>query len=633
MDSERFKAMVARLEADSAAAPRAYKLKVAALALLGFGILALLLGAVGLGIVLLVALTVAVALSGGAALLLLMKMGKLLLVVALPMFYLVKHGVQALLVRLPPPAGEPLTRAQAPALFAVLDDMRRRMKGPAVHRVLVVDEVNAAVVQRPAFGLVGFARNHLLLGLPLLESLPPDEALAVVAHEYGHLAGSHARFGAWIYRLRNGWGTIQAFTEQMQGWLAALVRPLVRWYAPYFNAYTFVLARANEYEADAASAELVSAAAASRALKRVNLVAPQYERFVGRTFERVRDDAEPPADRSQRWAEQAVRPAEAGDAQRWLADALDREGDVADTHPVLRLRLAALAAAADGAADPQALPPPAIGPSAAQAWLGPVLPELRRRFESAWAERVAAGWAERHAQIRVDRERLAALRALPALDGEQQFERLRLQTVLETEVDQREAWAAFNAAQPDHAVALFFEGAERLYHGDEGGVPLLERSMALDAALIKPACDRLYAWFGKQQRKADAERVAERWRARDAWEQQRQRELQQLDVHHALVAVDEATREAVRARLSGPALRHVARVYLAQRVLPSDAAARSYVLGVTLTWWGRLLRRERQVVGRLAAIEWPLHLFVCTLQGSYAKLRKPLRALAGARLV
>jgi len=362
-------------------------------------------------------------------------------------------------------------------------------------------------------------------------------------------------------------------------------------------------------------------------------VAPQYQRFVGRAFERVGDDAQPPADLGRRWAEQAVRPAEAGDAQRWLADALDREGDVADTHPVLRLRLAALAAAAGAAADPQALPPPAEGPSAAEAWLAPVLPELRRRFESAWAERVAAGWAERHAQIRNDRERLAALRALPALDGEQRFERLRLQTALEVEVDQREAWAAFNAAQPDHAAALFFEGAERLYHDDEGGVALLERAMALDADFIKPACDRLHAWWVKQQRQADAERVAERWRARDAWEQQRARELHELDVRHALVAADEATCEAVRLRLNGPALRHVARVYLARRVLPSDTAARSYVLGVTLTWWGRLLSRERQVVGRLAAIEWPLHLFVCTLGGSYAKLRKPLRALADSRLV
>ena len=86
--------------------------------------------------------------------------------------------------------------------------------------MLVVDEVNAAVVQRPAFGLVGGPRNYLLLGLPLMEAMPPAEALAVVAHEYGHVAGSHGQFSAFIYRLRHTWGTIQAFTDQIgAGWV------------------------------------------------------------------------------------------------------------------------------------------------------------------------------------------------------------------------------------------------------------------------------------------------------------------------------------------------------------------------------------------------------------------------------
>jgi hypothetical protein len=53
MDMGRFQAMVDRLERESAASPGAYRVKVALLALLGFGILALLLGAIGLGLVLL----------------------------------------------------------------------------------------------------------------------------------------------------------------------------------------------------------------------------------------------------------------------------------------------------------------------------------------------------------------------------------------------------------------------------------------------------------------------------------------------------------------------------------------------------------------------------------------------------
>jgi hypothetical protein len=57
------------------------------------------------------------------------------------------------------------------------------------------------------------------------------------------------------------------------------------------------------------------------------------------------------------------------------------------------------------------------------------------------------------------------------------------------------------------------------------------------------------------------------------------------------------------------------------------------VLGVTLTWWGRRRGKQQAVVDRLAAQAWPLHLFVCTLEGRYAKLARPMKALAGSKLV
>ncbi len=630
MDADRFRTLVTRLEAESSAAPGRYKLKVAALAALGFVIMALLLGTVGLGLVLLAGLAVALAYSGGAALLWLFKLGKVLILLAWPMWSLVKHGIKALLVRLPAPQGRALGREQAPALFAALDDMRRRMHGPPVHQVLLVDEVNAAMVQVPAFGLFGLPRNHLLLGLPLLESLPPDEALAVVAHEYGHLAGSHGRFGAWIYRLRHTWVTIHAQTEQMQGWMARLVRPLVRWFAPHFNAYTFVLARANEYEADAASAELVGADAAAQALKRVNLAAVRYQAHLDKAFDRLRDEPRPPGDMGRRWAQQALLPPPADDAARWLGEALDREGRVDDTHPVLRARLAALPGQAAKLHQP---PPPPQGPTAAEAWLGALWPGLREHFDAAWAESMAQPWADRHEQVQRDRQRLAGLRAQGARALDEHYEMLRLQTALEPEVDQRQAWADFNAEHPDHAGGLFFEGAERLFHGDATGLPLLERCVALDPDFTKPACERAHAWLTKLGDTAAAERHAERWRERDAWEARRADELDTLDVQPTLVTADAPVAAAVLARLTPAALKHVARVHLARRLLHADSSVQTYVLAVTLTWWGRQLGRQQAVVNRLAALDWPVHLVVCTLEGRYAKLKRPLRALAQSRLV
>lgn len=634
VDVDRFKSMVARLERESAAAPAAYRIKVAALTLLGFGILALVLGLAGLGIVLLGGFVVAVVLTGGTALLLLLKLGKLLFFLAIPLWYLIKASVQALAVRVPVPQGREIARAQAPALFAAIDDMRRKMHGPRFHHVLVVDGVNAAVVQRPAFGLVGWPRNYLLLGLPLLESMPPEEALAVVAHEYGHLAGSHGRFSAFIYRLRHTWGTVQAYTDHIQGWLGGLVAPLVRWYAPYFNAYTFVLARADEYQADAASAELVGAANAAHALKRVNVIAPQHRRFMEQTFDRIAHEPAPPRDLMQRWAAQATAPVPGADAARWLEDALDREGHFTDSHPTLRARLQALAALPASPEPLEVPPPPVAGATAAAAWLGPLLEALRGEFQSTWAEEVQQPWAERHAEALKQRARLAELAAIETRTADEELERLRLTLRLEPEADLREPLAAFNAQHADHAVGLFLEGRVRLGKQDAAGIALLERAMALDPEATKPVCELVHAFLQGRGDEAAAESWAERWRQRDALETLRGQQLARLDANDELAphGLDEATLATVRQVVLGHPRAHVTEVYLARRVVPADPSVVQLVLGLHLTWWSRRRGKQAEVVKHYAALAWPVGLVVVTLDGQYKYWREKFQALPGARL-
>ena len=64
MDTVRFDAMVQRLERESARAPRTYLVKVALLAALGFGILALLVGIATSGLLLLVGIALAIVVVG-----------------------------------------------------------------------------------------------------------------------------------------------------------------------------------------------------------------------------------------------------------------------------------------------------------------------------------------------------------------------------------------------------------------------------------------------------------------------------------------------------------------------------------------------------------------------------------------
>lgn len=101
MEQAEFERTVARLERCSALHPLRCRAEVAGLALVGFALLGfILLCGVG-GLLLLIGIAIGAALLGSSALLLLATFGKLLLLLAVPLWSLVKSGLAALTTRLP----------------------------------------------------------------------------------------------------------------------------------------------------------------------------------------------------------------------------------------------------------------------------------------------------------------------------------------------------------------------------------------------------------------------------------------------------------------------------------------------------------------------------------------------------
>lgn len=117
--------------------------------------------------------------------------------------------------------------------------------------------------------MFGWQINYLVVGLPMLRALTPAQFRAVLAHEVGHLSGKHGSFSGWIYRLRRSWEEVRVRVHQERRYASFLFEPFLNWYAPYLNAYSFVLARAQEYQADAYSVELTGKETAAVTLARI----------------------------------------------------------------------------------------------------------------------------------------------------------------------------------------------------------------------------------------------------------------------------------------------------------------------------------------------------------------------------
>lgn len=469
----RYRAMIERLADEAKAAPQAYRTRVALLAGLGFGVLALLvLVAVGLPVAIVVGL-----LATGRG------FDGWTLYVLLPQLVFAALVVRALWLRFEPIPGHRLRPEEAPELAEDIERLRLAAGAPELDEVIIDSDFNAGAASVPRLlGLAGH-RHCLVIGLPLMRVLDRDELAAVIAHEFGHFSHGHGRFSGWIYRVRLSWFRL---AHALAHGGNAMARPLLlffRWYAPYFSAYSFVLAREDEYQADAVSTRLVGGEARVSALLRVAHMAQWLQRaFLPRMEARMRAQPQPaPAYHALLAA--ALREAPPLDVARLLASA-ERENDLEDTHPTLTQRVAAVGA-------PPALRPPGVP---AVAMLGEALARIERSLDDAWRAEMRAPWTAAHAEAKADRERLDALERRSDWSIEERLEHARLVAHLRPEFDAALLYERALELASDNANAWFRAGVLRIDGDDAAGAAHLRRAMTLDAGAIRPVFEKLDVW-------------------------------------------------------------------------------------------------------------------------------------------
>ena len=623
MEKEEFDALITRLERDAAAHPGRYRFAAVSVALLGVLILAVAFGFAFIPAAALIALGVLVAFKATAVLVLvLLKLGKLVILLAVPAWTMLRSSVSLLFSRFQPPQGRELTRSEAPRLYERLDELRRRLKGPAIHKVLLVDEINAAIVQYPRFGLLGWEQNVLILGLPLLQSLGEGEAMAVLAHEYGHLSGYHGRLGGFIYRFRAAWSRLQQLSGQWTDWGSRLIARLFRWYAPYFNAYTFVLARQNEYVADQTAVEIAGRDNAANALIRTNITTQFADTAFWPSIERrIVIEPEPPGDRSAFWEQSLRSNLDPQQRARFLDVARQRQTDHMNTHPALKDRLAAIGARIDDEAALH-LEPPDV--NAASAWLAPSIAQIVAEIDGSWRARVADHWHKRHAHLRERQQRLTELDARQDLGVEELWERVTLLGELHADDELMPAIDTLLNLAPDHPPGRFQRGILLLQRGEEAGIADLEFAMGKDKEAVPPGCEAAWRFYAtRDDEKAKA--YAQRWQEGSNLLARIRTERATMGHDAQLVAAD-LTPEVMSA-VTKMLLEHgqqVSRAYVVQRILKSDPSLLQYVLAFETD--PSVVGKGPEIVKQLVQQPFPGNFFVLHL-GTYKHFRKKIEQL------
>lgn len=494
MERSEFENLVADLEEQCRRNPRSYKLKVLALALLGYGYIFLILF-ICLAIVVFLGLMLWKA--PGAA------YGVIkIATIVFPIIFLI---VRSLWVTFPPPEGLDLNLSRAPELETLIHGIRKSLNAPRVDRVITTLEMNACVVQTPRFFLLGPVTNTLIIGFPLLFALSPEGFKAVLAHEFGHLSDAHGKFGGWIYQLRQAWFTIAETFEVEQLWGSFAFRYFFNWYAPVFGAYSFVLARQQEYFADRMGAEIAGRGPSGEALIWVNVMDAFLEDVFWPSMEAEAEKTSAPIqDFVERFEAILSQPVPPDKAQKWLKMACHWKTHSADTHPALSDRLKALGV------EPFLPSPPKV--SAARTYFRPeVLQELEKNLNEDWKKRVAPIWEEKFKERQQRLARLAELETRGnSLTMDEELERALYVEALNGAEMAFPHYQAILSKNAEHPAAIFGVGGILLNRGDIAGMAYLERAMELQPDCILEACKKIIFFLNMQEKFEEAEKYQAR---------------------------------------------------------------------------------------------------------------------------
>jgi Zn-dependent protease with chaperone function len=550
---------------------------------------------------------------------------------------------RALWIELPEPQGIPIDFEDAPELFQVIEETRRKLDTAPIHSVQFDGHLNAGFTQRPRLGIFGWTKGYLTIGLPLLLGLSTEDLRAIIVHELGHFSRNHSRFASWIYSVNKTWEQFLHECQLRRGGANAIFVLFGNWYQRELRAHSFMLARRHEYEADLYTAELCGEKRAAESLLHLSVMS----RFVGERFwpqiwQEAELQAAPPMDVFTQMRTTIEKRWSLADDAEWRKQVLTEKSDFFDYHPSLSERLAALGQL-EILQTGEGLSPLSIAnrqqTCAANEFIGTDLSSIMDRVNELWSKAVRSDWEVSYRDAQTKRQRLEVMRGnvergSPTDDQLCQYAQL----IRDVEGDE--------AAQPivegvlqqnqSHAKSHVLLAHILLKKNQAEGVAHAEKAMELDADLALEATLAVEGFLSSQGKQPEAtEYLHEKVRKYDLFGQtaRQKRQVGPKD-RFSPHCVTKEQLVLVIAGLRGTG--KVSLAFLAMKQIDGSPPIQVYVLGIVLSHQerARTFAAGIDIYEKVVSACAPLgDLTVVILDSSNRKLRRVLGAVQGSQIL
>jgi Zn-dependent protease with chaperone function len=148
------------------------------------------------------------------------------------------------------PGGRPVTNDEEPQLVHLIEKIQSQHNAPAIHRIRITEKFNIRIIRTPKNGYPFAFTNTLLIGLPLMQSLSPEELNTAIVREISHIKNIYRRTSGWFFFLRQTWCQYRIAHQEKWNPQNIIMRVFFAWYSPLFKMLSQNAARIEELHAD-----------------------------------------------------------------------------------------------------------------------------------------------------------------------------------------------------------------------------------------------------------------------------------------------------------------------------------------------------------------------------------------------
>lgn len=157
---------------------------------------------------------------------------------------------RGLRLKIAQPNGLALSEDKAPELFGQVRVLHARYKRPEICRIVITARYEVDIIKTPRWVLPIWSSNTIVIGLPVLQSLSPQQLDRMLARRIGQFSKRDNLLTNWLYQLRQAWQQINTATAKVE---ATGIEPL-RWffalYTPLYSGVSAYAASLDELHAD-----------------------------------------------------------------------------------------------------------------------------------------------------------------------------------------------------------------------------------------------------------------------------------------------------------------------------------------------------------------------------------------------